>query len=48
MPEKMFDFIMNDLAVILQTLLLSLCVVTGQGVVVADSAVVSRRLLCEA
>lgn len=47
MPEKMFDFILNDLAGILQTLLLSLCVVIGQGVVVPDSAVVGRRLLYE-
>lgn len=48
MPEKKFDFIMNDLAGILQTLLLSLCVVTGQGVVVPHSAVVGRRLLYDA
>lgn len=48
MPEKKFDFIMNDLAGILQTLLLSLRVVTGQGVVVPDSAVMGKRLLYHA
>ena len=48
MPEKMFDFILNDLAEILQTLLLSLCVARGQGVVVPDSVVVGWRPLHEA
>lgn len=48
MSEKMLDFIMNDLAGILQTLLLSLCAVIGQGVVVLNSAVVGRRLPYEA
>lgn len=37
----MFDFILNHLAGILQTLLLSLRVARGQGVVVPDSVVVA-------
>lgn len=44
----MFDFILNHLAGILQTLLLSLRVARGQGVVVPDSVVVGRRTLYEA
>lgn len=48
MPEKMFDFTLNDLAGILQTLLLSLCVARGQGVVLPDSVVVGGRPLYEA
>lgn len=48
MPENMFDLILNDLAVILQTLLLSLFVARRPGVVVRDPLVLGRRFLYEA
>lgn len=47
MAEKMFDFTLNDLAGVLQTLLLSLCVARGQRVVAPDPVVVRWRPLYE-